>query len=135
MELNKTKWATLVIAILFAILQVLQPFIHAHLDDDHQFQKIGFHVAEEHEEVTNVTNHVIDHSLSSIPHAAHTILVSAAIKQDIDSALFIDVIGFVLLILCFAIVIKSAAQYFPQLLLIPPKFSSRRLPASRAPPL
>ena len=38
MELNKTKWATLVIAILFAILQVLQPFIHAQLHENQSFE-------------------------------------------------------------------------------------------------
>lgn len=130
MALIKTKWVTLTIAIFFAILQVLQPFIHAHLDAHHPIQETGFHVGADHEEsfVTSNTQ------LVSSPHASHIISVASAIKQDIDPALIIDVTGFVLLVLCFAIVLQSVAQYFPQLILIPPKSSSRRLPASRAPP-
>lgn len=131
MALNKTKWMTFTIAIFFAILQVLQPFIHAHLDGDHSIQETGFHVGAEHEESFVTSN---NHSAFVTPHPSHIVSVTSAIKQDIDPALFIDVIGIVLLTLCFAIFLQSAAQYFPQLTLIPPKSSSRRLPASRAPP-
>lgn len=131
MALNKTKWATLTIAIFFAILQVLQPFIHAHIDTDHPIQGTGFHVGAEHEESFSLSE---NHAVSVVPHASHIISVTSAIKQDIDLALFIDVIGVVLLTLCFAIVLQSVSRHFPQLVLIPHKSSGRRLPASRAPP-
>ena len=131
----KTKWITLVFAIFFAILQVLQPFIHAHLDGDHQLQNVGFHVGEEHEENTNVSNHLTDHSLSSIPHAAHTVLVSTGIKQDIDPALLTNAIALVVLCLCFIILLQSALTLYPPLTLIYHQSLKRKLPASRAPPL
>jgi len=131
MALNKTKWLTLVIAIFFAILQGLQPFIHAHIDANHPVQETGFHMGAEHEELFITSN---TPTVSVIPHASHIVSVASAIKQDIDPALFVDLIGFVLVALCFAIVLQSVAQYFPQLILVPPKSSSRRLPASRAPP-
>ncbi len=135
MVVNKTKWVTLILAMCFAILQVLQPFIHAHLDSNHAQHHLGFHVGEEHEENTNVAHDLTDHTLSSIPHAAHSILVATGIKQDIDPALLIDAITLVVVYLFFSIVIQSASTLYPPLSLIFHQSLKRRLPASRAPPL
>ena len=131
MAFYKTKWATVTIAILFAILQVLQPFIHAHLDADHPIQDTGFHVGTDHEESFSVSN---IHTALVAPHASHIVSVTSAIKQEIDPVLVIDVIGFVLFTLFFVVALQSARQPFSQLPLIPYKSSSWRLPASRAPP-
>ena len=131
MASNKTKLATLAIAIFFAILQVLQPFIHAHLDVDHSIHDKGFHVGIEHEESFSVSH---NHSASFVPHASHIVSVTLAIKQDIDPALVVDVIDFVLFALFFVIALQSIRAPTPQPVLVSYKSLSWRLPASRAPP-
>ncbi|HSH53450.1 MAG TPA: hypothetical protein VK967_00345 [Methylotenera sp.] len=133
MQLNKTKCVTLVFAICFAILQALQPFIHAHLDAEHPIQNTGFHVGDEHEEVMHhsVTG---EHALSGVPHASHTISVASGIKKDIDPALVADPIAIVLFCLCIALVLQSVFTHFLPLAPVPYQSLKRRLPASRAPP-
>ena len=132
MALSKTKWVTLIIAIFFAILQVLQPFIHAHLDANHPAQETGFHVGADHEESFSTSS---THSVSVIPHASHIVSVTSAIKQDIDPALLTDAIALVVLCLCFSIALPSTLKLYPQLTLFSPKALKQRLPAARAPPL
>ncbi|CAN4268341.1 hypothetical protein MCEMEM6_00476 [Methylophilaceae bacterium] len=132
MVLSKTKWVTLTIAIFFAILQVLQPFIHAHLDTNHPAQETGFHMGADHEESFSVTN---THSVSVVPHASHIVSVTSAIKQDIDPALLTDAIALIVICLCFSIALQSALKLYPQLTLVSPKALKQRLPAARAPPL
>lgn len=135
MVLNKTQWLTLAVAVCFAILQALQPFIHAHLDGDHPFQNTGFHVGDEHEEYVNVPEHSKDYTVSVVPHASHIVLVATGFKQDIDPALLIDAMAFTLLCLCLVIALSSSVvSYFPPLGLAPFQSLKRRLPAPRAPP-
>jgi len=64
MALNKTKWVRLSVAVCFAILQALQPFIHAHLDAEHPIQNTGFHVGSEHEEALSLEHSQFVDSLS-----------------------------------------------------------------------
>lgn len=132
MALNKTKWVILTITIFFAILQVLQPFIHAHLDTNQSAQEIGFHVGADHEEFFSVPN---IHSLSVVPHASHIVSVASAIKQDIDSAMLTDAIALALLCLCFIILLQPALMLYTPLALFSHQSLKRKLPASRAPPL
>lgn len=132
MVLNKTKWVTVAVVICFAILQALQPFIHAHVDAEHPIQKTGFHVGDEHEEVLNV-EHLANYP-SNVPHASHTISVDSSIKQDTDSMLFINTIFAVAFSICFILVLQFTHRLNPAFLLVPKESLKRRLPASRAPP-
>lgn len=134
MQLNKTKWVTLVFATCFAILQALQPFIHAHLDAEHPIQNTGFHVGDEHEEVVHHSDVSGEHALSTVPHASHTISVADGIKKDIDPALVADSIAIALFCLYIAIVLQSVSTHFLPLAPVPYQSLKRRLPASRAPP-
>lgn len=134
MQLNKIKWVTLVFAICFAILQALQPFIHAHLDGEHPIQNTGFHVGDEHEEAMHHSAYSDEHALSAVPHASHTISVASGIKKDIDPALVADSIAIALFCLCIALVLQSVFTHFLPLAPVPYQSLKKRLPASRAPP-
>jgi len=133
MFLNKTKWFTLAVAICFAILQALQPFIHAHVDADHPIQNSGFHVGHEYEEAISMQS-LADHTLSSIPHASHTVLVASGIKQDFDNMTLLHVIVAVVFSFCFALVLQATHQFNSSFLFVAKESLKRRLPASRAPP-
>lgn len=132
MALKNTRWVTLAVAICFAILQALQPFIHAHLDTEHPIQHTGFHVGDEHEEAYNVAQST-NHAVSSVPHATHTISVASGIKQDMDTQLLVNVLAVVFSI-CFLLTLQSPQKRNPALVLVPIESLKRRLPASRAPP-
>ncbi len=134
MHLNKTKWLTLAIALSFAILQVLQPFIHAHLDAEHPIQHTGFHVGDEHEESADFSGHFSNYTVSNIDHVSHTISVASGIKQDFNSTLLAKILSPVLLCVCFAIALRSILKLHPPLSLIAYSSLRRRLPAARAPP-
>lgn len=133
MVMNKSNWFTLMVAICFAILQALQPFIHAHMDADHPVHHTGFHVGDEHEEVFD-PGYLANHSISSIPHASHTISVASGIKQDTDATLLAHAILAVVLSVFFVLAFASTKQFNPALGLVPYSTLRRRLPASRAPP-
>lgn len=134
MFFNKTKWVTLGVAVCFAILQALQPFIHAHIDDEHPMQLTGFHVGDEHEEQIALSDHLDSYSLSNLPHASQTVLVETGIKQDINPMLLMDAIACVLLFLCFALILQPTSRLYQALPLLFLEPLKRRLPASRAPP-
>lgn len=133
MVLNKTKWVRLIVAVCFAILQALQPFIHVHVDADHPIQNTGFHVGNEHEEAFSV-EFLADHAVSNDPHASHTISVDSSIKQDADGLLLMNAILAVVLSFCFILALQSNHRLNPAFLLVPKESLRRRLPASRAPP-
>jgi hypothetical protein len=133
MFLSKTKWLTLTVAVCFAILQALQPFIHGHLDADHPIQHTGFHVGDAHEETVS-SNHEATHTVSNVPHASHTVSVASGIKQDFENMPFIDVLFAAILSFCFVLTLQSNYRFKPALLSIPKESIKRRLPASRAPP-
>ena len=132
MNLGKTNWVSLIVAICFAILQALQPFIHAHFDADHPFQDTGLHVGGEHEEAHSF-EHMADHALSNVAHVSHTVSVDSSIKQDADSLFLVHAF---LLVFTFCLVLALASpQKFNRAFLLKLKQSfKRRLPASRAPP-
>jgi len=134
MTFNKTKWGALTAAFCFAILQALQPFIHAHLDIDHPIQHTGFHVSDEHEEYLAGSHDQSNHAISVVPHASHTFSVAPGIKQDIDPALVLDIIRFALVCFCLAIALQSITQRFSHFRPSPYQSLRQRLPASRAPP-
>lgn len=132
MALCKTKWVTLVIAACFAILQAMQPLIHAHLDTEHPIHTSGFHVGDEHEEVVHASS--VDASLSEVPHVSHTISVASGIKKDIDLGV-LDSITVAVIFIVLALLLPSSN--LPQPSYIPNfrRVLRRRLPAPRAPPL
>lgn len=134
MRFNKVKWVTLAIAYCFAVLQVLQPFIHAHLDAEHPIQESGFHIGSEHEEHADFFDQVISHAVSNTDHISHTISVASGIKEDFSPTLLTDIIYVIVLCLCFAIVLLSTVRLYRPLTLTLYQSLKRRLPASRAPP-
>lgn len=85
MAWTKSKWVTLIIAMCFAILQAMQPLIHAHLDADHPIHNSGFHMGDDHEEAAHEST--ITPKLSEEPHVSHTISVASGIKKDLDLSL------------------------------------------------
>lgn len=133
MVLNKTKWIRLSVAFCFAILQALQPFIHAHVDTDHPIQNTGFHLGSEHEEVSNA-EHVAQHAAHNIPHISHTVSVDSSIKQDSNGMFLANAIIALVLSFCFVLALQSTHRLNPAFLLVPKESLRRRLPASRAPP-
>ncbi len=130
---NQSKWTTLTVALCFAILQTLQPFIHGHLDTEHPIQDTGFHIGTDHEEAESLLN-AHHHTISDVVHASHTISVASGIKQEINPALLADTVLVVLFCLCFAIFLLSTLRSYRLLSLTPYESLKRRLPASRAPP-
>jgi hypothetical protein len=134
MGLNKTKWLMLAFAICFALLQALQPFIHAHLDTEHSTQYAGLHINLEHEELVSLDHDVTDDSMYATPHAQHTISVDSGIKHDIDLALLTNTVSFILFFICFAIIFKSVSNQFPQLTVVHHKLLRRQPQSVRAPP-
>lgn len=129
----KSRWITFVVAASFTVLQALQPFIHAHLDTDHPIHNSGFHIGSNHEEALN-TQHLADHTTSSVAHASHTISVDSSIKQDADSTLLTNTILALVFIFCFILALQTRHLLNFAFLLIPKESLRRRLPASRAPP-
>lgn len=135
MVLAKSKWITLVIALLFAILQTLQPFIHGHLDSDHTVHHIGFHVGGEHEIAPEVVHHDAEHKMSNVSHPSHTVSVSSGVKEDVNPALSVDTLFVVLLVIFFISVSLSNSKSYSSSNRFHYNLLKRRLPASRAPPL
>ncbi len=134
MRFNKVKWVTLAIAYCFAVLQVLQPFIHAHLDAEHPIQELGFHIGSEHEELTDFSGDFASHVVSNADHTSHTVLVASGIKQDFNPVLASDVLCVLLAYICFAVALRCTSKRYSSLSFIPCSSSRRRLPAPRAPP-
>ncbi|PPD55586.1 MAG: hypothetical protein CTY10_06875 [Methylotenera sp.] len=133
MIFTNDKCLAIIVCICFAILQALQPFIHAHLDADHPIQNTGFHVGSDHEEALD-TEHLADHAVFNGAHASHTVSVDSSIKQDSKETFLANAILVVVLSLCFILTLKSTHRLNPAFLLIPKESLKRRLPASRAPP-
>lgn len=133
MVFDKTKWLTFAFAVCFAVLQALQPFIHAHIDVDHPIQNTGFHVGNEHEEAVSI-EHSATHSLTNVPHVSHTVSVASGIKQDVDNLLSVNPLLAVVFSFCFVVVLPTTQRLNSAFLLIPIESFRRRLPASRAPP-
>lgn len=134
MFLYKCKWMTLAVAICFAILQALQPFIHAHLDVEHPIQHTGFHIGGEHEESVDFSYHIADQAVSNVAHDSHTVSVASGMKEDFNSGLFADTLSAAVLCLCFAILLVSTLKFCPPFNLLPYNSLRRRLPSARAPP-
>lgn len=132
MKLGNTNWVRLMVAICFAILQALQPFIHAHVDADHPIQHTGLHVGSEHEEAQSF-EHMADHALSNVAHVSHTVSVDSSIKQDTDSLLLVN--AFLLVFtFCLVLALGLPQKFNCAFLFVPKQSFKRRLPASRAPP-
>lgn len=132
MYLNKTKWVMLLIALCFAFLQALQPFIHAHLDIN-ESQHDGIHVGLEHEELLSAHDDSVIAHLGA-PHAKHTISVDPGIKHDVDMAIFTSSVSFVLFFICLTILFQSVTARFPQFTLTHTKLLKRQPQSVRAPP-
>ena len=81
------KWFAARVAFFLAILLVLQPFLHAHIDDGYAIHGNGFHFVNEHEEVFSTENSS-SILLSNTPHASHIISVDLSVREGIDALLF-----------------------------------------------
>lgn len=135
MRINNTKWTMIAFAMCFALLQALQPFIHAHLDtEQHSTQYSGLHINLEHEELISLDHDDTDNSMYATPHAQHTISVDSSIKPDVALALLTYAVSFVLFFISFAIIFKAVSNQFPQLTIVHHKFQRRQPQSVRAPP-
>lgn len=130
--INRAKWIITTVAFCFAILQALQPFIHAHLDGEDHSHTHGLHVAEDHESA-HALEHLSNHSFSDVSHAAHTVSVSQGIKPK-SPDIFNGSFTFVLIVIWFALTILKTPSHFLHLISNPARSFMRRLPAPRAPP-
>lgn len=109
-------------------MQAFAPFIHGHLDTDQSSHGHGMHFHDDHDHAfPDQTTHLI-HDGS---HYAHTVVIAAGIKKDLDSG----VIAAALLLLVFIFpLFQKPTVTFPKFTpLLKPLF--RRRPSSpRAPP-
>ncbi|MFL3024212.1 MAG: hypothetical protein ACJZ16_06930 [Methylophilaceae bacterium] len=133
MYLYIIKWFTARLAFFLAILLVLQPFLHAHIDDGYAIHGNGFHFVNEHEEVFSTENSS-SILLSNTPHASHIISVDLCVQEGIDALLFSGPIFTALLISLFVLALQLNHRLKYAFLLTPKKSLKQRLPASRAPP-
>jgi len=122
------------IACCFAILQALQPLIHAHLDGNHHSHAGGVHMAQTHE-YAHVMGHKDSHIVSDGSHDAHTIAVPNGIKQDQATKFMVDLLAFVMVFCWIALRLVPSSNYFPQFTFISSSILRRRPQAPRAPPL
>lgn len=134
MVFTKVKWLTLTVALCFAILQALQPFIHAHIGTNHPAEHTGLHVGNDHEEIWQVDHAQSNHYTHAVPYASDIVSVESGIKKDSDLMLALDVVGTLLFSLCLAVALLLTIQQFYQSVSSPYHSLKRRLPASRAPP-
>lgn len=121
----------LVVAISFALLQ---PFLHVHLDTGHPVQQTGFHIANSHEAVHNNAAHNNEHRLTGTSHTSEVISIDAAVKQDTNFELSIDLVFLALIIFCTGLYKGSTStprEYSQENLY---RSSTRQIPAQRAPP-
>jgi hypothetical protein len=142
--LTKSKFVALLVVIAFAMLQLMQPFVHVHLDVQHPIQSTAFHIDSGHEnsaydaeraEPANSAQNTSVASSDNFSHASHTVTVVSVMAKpsglNYNSILPI----FVLLACVIALVmhpnIVLVLNYRP----LPHKPLKRRLPATRAPPL
>lgn len=130
MCLNQKNWCVALIVFCLVLLQVFQPFIHAHIDAKQTVHQSGFHVGGEHEESVSA-EHFDHHSLSN---TSHTVSVGSAIKKDIDTDLVADAIAAIIISFFFI----QALQLVQRLTsATPPALKEslkRQLPTTRAPP-
>ena len=131
---KSTQNLSMTILIWFVLLQTLQPFIHGHLDLNHPMSLANSHAVDEHTEFMHLIDAPAAETFSD-DHVLHTVAVASGIKSDTQVILFTDFNPFVLLCLCFTLILLSVPRYFPQQDSLPHKSLKRRLPAPRAPPL
>lgn len=134
MKMRRSKWIMLAVAICFAVLQMLQPFIHGHLDFEHHVDHSGFHVGNDHEEGLDASHHENNHVISNIEHPSHTVSVASGIKEEFNPVFVSDVASALLLMLYFVILLISKPNTYFSLDFLPYLSLKRRLPLSRAPP-
>lgn len=134
MKLKQTKWLVQFMVACFAILQLLQPFIHAHLDTQHPIKTSNFHVVSDHEETFQGSNLSADNSLFNSPHPTHVASVDSSIKSDIKFLISDESIQFILFCLIIVLALQSVSSVFFPLTTHHYLFLKKRLPASRAPP-
>ena len=127
------KWFAARVAFFLAILLVLQPFLHAHIDDGYAIHGNGFHFVNEHEEFFNTENSS-NNLLSNTPHASHIVSVDLSVREGIDTLLFSGPIHTALLISLFVLALRSNQRLKYAFLFTPKNSLKQRLPASRAPP-
>lgn len=134
MNLRQTKWLAQFLVGCFAILQLLQPFIHAHLDTPHSPKTSSFHVVSDHEETLQGSNLSADDSIFNSPHPAHVISVDSSIKSDIKFLISDESIQLILFCLIIVLALQSVSKVFFPFTTHHYLFLKERLPASRAPP-
>lgn len=139
MPLFKSNLIKYLFVLSFALMQMLQPFNHVHLDGNEAGKLHGFHLGSEHEELLSHPHVSLDdgadqHRHAHNAHAVHTIFAQADIKPGLDAAMGLGMAGLLLFAVLLTFALPVLGQVFAE---PPPRFytSSRyTLPATRAPP-
>lgn len=138
MYLNRKNWIQLVIALCIILLQVLQPFIHVHLDVAEHAHSVGFHMGGDYEHELHDMNlpqsSSHQHFIADTSHLPDVVSVASGIKKEVDQGLSMDLLTYVLVSFCFFLLLPPISKLWPA---FHPHFHEslkRRLPASRAPP-
>ncbi len=130
--LRKTKWIVVLVAISFAILQTLQPFIHAHFDEVDTDHHSGFHTVDDHESATS-HNHTKS-SEAYEDHSSHKVTIASGINSDLKTPFLVDVLIGLTFSLYLILITSFKNRLNPASLPIFKETSSRRRPGNRAPP-
>jgi hypothetical protein len=131
MRLNKHRKLLWVIAIWFACLQAMAPFIHGHMEIDQSGHGHGMHFHDD--ESDHAFSGQSMHAMHDVSHVAHTVVIASGIKKDQDSSVF----PMVALLIFFLALIPQPRISVPLARLTPfikPLFK-RRPSSPRAPPL
>jgi hypothetical protein len=133
MLFGKNRWVVLTVALCLVVLQVLQPFIHAHLDVEHPQQLSGLHVGGDYE--ASLSGYPESHhAITDLSHVSHVLTIAPSLKQELDLTIVLDVVALILVSFFLAMALPLATQLFLQLNLSYYQSLKRWLPASRAPP-
>lgn len=127
-SIKKLAW---IVVFWFALLQVIAPFIHAHLGAEHLTETATLHVhADEHEHFdthNDSNNHVAD-----LSHAMQTVTVTDGFINDLENSFALYA---VLYVLCFLLVRANLIIRFHPVSNSLQDYSIKwRSPAPRAPP-
>ncbi len=126
-SLKKFAW---MVVFWFALLQVISPFIHAHLGAEHLTKTASLHVhagEHQHSDIHNDINHVAD-----LSHTTQTITAIDGFINDLDNSFSLYAVLFVV---CFMLVRATLIiRFHPDSNLLQDYSFKWRSPSPRAPP-
>ena len=127
-SIKRCAW---IIVFWFAFLQIIAPFMHTHLGEEHLTETANLHIhADEHD---HSTGHNESHFISDVSHTMHTFTVATGLVNALDNSLTFYALLFILF--CLIARTDSARSLRPASSFLHDYSLKRRRPAPRAPPL